>query len=275
MEVVKDFFCKILPFFNGSGSTPVNTKIETAETTISPNGADDGKVNKSPISLRVLNGIGNSCWWKKVALAALGVVLIAAPLMLGSSFLFLSIACIGAAIEIVLIVASCLNGKKCSVDSSPENTKTGSKSNEVIDNAHNKKIDDANENFLKQKFLAKDLDDTNDEEIDKAHEVFPNTKFSRAELLSPQGLAALQNEMDGVKDSPETEVKAFVGEEAFGLIRKNCGYNDAFTENSTFEDIKNLQRKAVVGAGSIPQIDFTTMREAIKFIVALSYIQNA
>ena len=199
---------------------------------------ESSNVDGSPISLRgVLKKIGDLCWWKKVVLAALGIVLIAVPLwqvlMLGSSSAFLCLSCIGAAIEIVLVVASCLKDKG-GVDGSPENKK-----------------------------------------IVTAHEKFLELPFSMKTLISTEGLAALQKEAKEV-DS-KTNVEAFVGKEGFEQFKKLARSKDEISDNLTFADIGNTkkfeEKKPLLGVGC-NNLKFNAIGDAIRFIIALSYIPH-
>ena len=169
-------------------------------------------INGSPITLRdVLKKIGNFRWGTKVVFAALGVALIAIPLwqvlMLGASSLLLSAACIGVAIEIVLVVSV----------------------------------------FLKEPSLVE-------------------------KLFGNEGKNALLRELvrvDGLQ--PDTLAKDAFGQEVFELVKKIATNGDEFSENFSLADFGN---RKIEHESSGWEIKFNATEEAIRYIVALSYIPN-
>ena len=247
-----DFLYKIFPCLRSGGDSEIAPSIgaKTSGKIVSPAG---GEIDKSPIEQRsILTEIGGSHWAIRVVFAVLGAALIAAPLWqvlaLGYSFLFLSISCIGAAIEVVLAISlfSCKKAKPAQ----KQETK-------VV-------------NSLTQSSTAH-----------KA-EAFLDGPLSAKGLFGERGMTALKNEIRRVNGLPRnTTIRNAFNENVFNFIKQfdRFGILDDLTLGSmSLKGVVSLNNGQGVGYPegklTFQTMKFDTMRDAVACIAALAYISS-
>ena len=257
--------------------SPIAAKVKTSETTIPLAG---GEINESSIEhRRILTKIGDSNLGTKVALAALGAVFIAVSLvkvlMLGSSLAFLSIACVGVAIEVVLAI-SLFFGKKEKAVQEQEADRFNPQPQSFPGPEAGVQHGGAS-----QIFQTPQQEPVVESEAERA---FLDGPLSAKELFSEQGITALKNEIRRVNGlARETKIRDAFNKDVFSFIKQfdRFGILDDLTLNATSP--KGMEK---IGGGfncplEYPEGDseptfqtmkFSKMRDAVMCIAALTYV---